>query len=116
MARAPGCDPEPARRAEDDGREDGCRVAACGIRRTGEDLVDPLGMNTIARLRLDPCAARRDEEVDALVGDDGGVFGPMSLPACHDACPRQLPLPTTQITFARARSRRRAGSHPRGNA
>jgi succinate dehydrogenase/fumarate reductase-like Fe-S protein len=115
MARAPGCDPEPARGAEDAGREDGCRVAACGAGRTREDLVNPLDMNTIARSRLDPCGARRDEEVYALV-DAGGVFGPMSLPAGLDACPQQPLLSTTQIAFARQRSRRRAGSHPRGNA
>ena len=37
-----------------------------------------------------------------LFGDDDGVFGCMSLLACHDVCPKQLPL-ATQIAFVRRR-------------
>jgi hypothetical protein len=35
-----------------------------------------------------------------LIGDDDGVFGCMSLLACHDVCPKDLPL-QTQIAFLR---------------
>ena len=35
-----------------------------------------------------------------LIGDDDGVFGCMSLLACHDVCPKNLPL-ATQIAFLR---------------
>jgi len=34
------------------------------------------------------------------IGDDSGVFGCMSLLACHDVCPKDLPL-QTQIAFIR---------------
>jgi fumarate reductase iron-sulfur subunit len=35
-----------------------------------------------------------------LIGDDDGVFGCMSLLACHDVCPKNLPL-ATQIAYMR---------------
>ena len=35
-----------------------------------------------------------------MIGDDDGVFGCMSLLACHDVCPKDLPL-ATQIAFMR---------------
>ena len=38
-------------------------------------------------------------------GDDDGVFGCMSLLACHDVCPKQLPL-STQIAFLRRKMAR----------
>ena len=37
-----------------------------------------------------------------LIGDDNGVFGCMSLLACHDVCPKHLPL-QTQIAFLRSK-------------
>jgi fumarate reductase iron-sulfur subunit len=57
------------------------------------------GLNRIARFRLDPRDSRADDDFYELVGDDGGVFGCMSLLACHDVCPRNLPQ--TQIAFMR---------------
>jgi hypothetical protein len=39
-----------------------------------------------------------DADYCELVGDDDGVFGCMSLLACHDVCPKNLPL-ATQIAF-----------------
>ena len=41
-----------------------------------------------------------DEDYYELIGDDSGVFGCMSLLACHDLCPKDLPL-QTQIAFIR---------------
>ena len=41
-----------------------------------------------------------DADFYELVGDDNGVFGCMSLLACHDFCPKDLPL-KTQIAFVR---------------
>ncbi len=35
-----------------------------------------------------------------LIGDDDGVFGCMSLLACRDLCPKNLPL-STEIAFLR---------------
>jgi fumarate reductase iron-sulfur subunit len=80
--------------------ECGCCVAGCGTARMRPDFVGAVGLNKIARFRLDPRDARTDEDFYELVGDDSGVFGCMSLVACHDVCPKHLPL-ATQIAFVR---------------
>ena len=82
--------------------ECGCCVAACGTARMREDFVGAVGLNKIARFRLDPRDVRTDADYYDLVGDDDGVFGCMSLLACHDVCPKDLPL-ATQIAFIRRR-------------
>lgn len=95
-------DPELAERIYELDRciECGCCVAACGTARMREDFVGAVGMNRVARFRLDPRDARGEEDWYAVVGDDDGVFGCMSLLACHDVCPKELPL-ATQIAFLR---------------
>jgi succinate dehydrogenase iron-sulfur subunit len=80
--------------------ECGCCVSGCGTARMRTDFVGAVGLNKIARFRLDPRDARTDEEFYELIGDDNGVFGCMSLLACHDVCPKKLPL-STQIAFMR---------------
>jgi succinate dehydrogenase iron-sulfur subunit len=80
--------------------ECGCCVAGCGTARMREDFVGAVGLNKIARFRLDPRDRRGDEDFYELIGDDSGVFGCMSLLACHDVCPKDLPL-ATQIAFLR---------------
>jgi fumarate reductase iron-sulfur subunit len=80
--------------------ECGCCVAACGTARMREDFVGAVGLNKIARFRLDPRDTRTDADYYDLIGDDDGVFGCMSLLACHDVCPKDLPL-QTQIAFVR---------------
>jgi fumarate reductase iron-sulfur subunit len=80
--------------------ECGCCVAGCGTARMREDFVGAVGLNKIARFRLDPRDGRTDDDFYELVGDDSGVFGCMSLLACHDVCPKSLPL-ATQIAFVR---------------
>jgi len=80
--------------------ECGCCVAACGTARMRSDFVGAVGLNRIARFRLDPRDQRTDEDFYALIGDDDGVFGCMSLLGCHDVCPKNLPL-QTQIAFLR---------------
>jgi fumarate reductase iron-sulfur subunit len=80
--------------------ECGCCVAGCGTARMREDFVGAVGLNRIARFRLDPRDARTDDDFYELVGDDSGVFGCMSLLACHDVCPKNLPL-QTQLAFIR---------------
>jgi fumarate reductase iron-sulfur subunit len=47
-----------------------------------------------------------------VIGDDDGVFGCMSLLACHDVCPKELPL-ATQIAFMRRKMAAKAGSRAR---
>jgi fumarate reductase iron-sulfur subunit len=80
--------------------ECGCCIAACGTARMREDFVGAAGLNKIARFRLDPRDTRSDADFYELIGDDDGVFGCMSLLACHDVCPKDLPL-ATQIAFLR---------------
>jgi fumarate reductase iron-sulfur subunit len=80
--------------------ECGCCVAGCGTARMRENFVGAVGLNKIARFRLDPRDKRNDEDFYELIGDDDGVFGCMSLLACHDVCPKDLPL-ATQIAFLR---------------
>ena len=80
--------------------ECGCCVAACGTARMREDFVGAVGLNKIARFRLDPRDTRSDDDFYELIVDDNGVFGCMSLLGCHDVCPKHLPL-STQIAFIR---------------
>ena len=80
--------------------ECGCCVAACGTARMREDFVGAVALNKLARFKIDPRDARTDADYYELVGDDDGVFGCMSLLACHDVCPKDLPL-ATQIAYMR---------------
>ena len=80
--------------------ECGCCVAACGTARMRADFVGAVGINKIARFGLDPRDKRTDADYYELIGDDAGVFGCMSLLACHDVCPKELPL-QTQIAYVR---------------
>jgi fumarate reductase iron-sulfur subunit len=82
--------------------ECGCCVAACGTALMRKDFIGAVGLNKIARFRLDPRDHRSDAEYYDLIGDDAGVFGCMSLLGCHDVCPKNLPL-QTQIAFLRRR-------------
>ena len=89
--------------------ECGCCVAACGTARMRADFVGAVGLNRVARFRLDPRDARTDADYYEIIGDDDGVFGCMSLLGCHDVCPKELPL-ETQIAFLRRRMVRMAFS------
>jgi fumarate reductase iron-sulfur subunit len=87
--------------------ECGCCVAGCGTARMREDFIGAVGINKVARFRIDPRDARTDEDFYEVIGDDDGVFGCMSLLACHDVCPKDLPL-STQIAFIRRKMARKA--------
>lgn len=82
--------------------ECGCCVAACGTAQMHEDFVGAVGLNQIARFRLDPRDERSDGDFYELVGDESGVFGCMTLLGCEDTCPKNLPL-AAQIAFLRRR-------------
>ena len=49
-------------------------------------------MNRIARFMMDPRDVRDDEDWFDVVADENGVFGCVGLMACHDVCPKDLPL------------------------
>jgi succinate dehydrogenase iron-sulfur subunit len=80
----------------------GCCVAGCGTARMREDFVGAVALNKIARFRLDPRDRRNDHDYYELIGDDDGVFGCMSLLACHELCPKNLPL-ASKIAYLRRR-------------
>jgi fumarate reductase iron-sulfur subunit len=80
--------------------ECGCCIAACGTAQMREDFVGAVGLNRIARFRLDPRDARSDADFYDIIGDDDGIFGCMSLLGCDDVCPKNLPL-GAQIAFLR---------------
>ncbi len=80
--------------------ECGCCIAACGTARMREEFVGAVGLNKIARFRLDPRDARSDAAFYELIGNENGVFGCMSLLGCEDICPKDLPL-STQLAFIR---------------
>ncbi|KOR30437.1 fumarate reductase [Achromatium sp. WMS3] len=80
--------------------ECGCCVTACGTARMREDFIGAVGINKIARFHLDPRDTRTNADYYAVLGDDDGVFGCMTLLGCQDVCPKDLPL-QTQIAFMR---------------
>lgn len=72
--------------------ECGCCVASCGVALTRDDFAGPAGLNRIARFMLDPRDRREDADWFEVVASDQGVFGCIGLMACHDVCPKELPL------------------------
>lgn len=80
--------------------ECGCCIAACGTAQMRTDFVGAVGLNKIARFRLDPTDTRSDSDFYQLVGTDEGVFGCMTLLGCQDVCPKDLDL-QTQIAWLR---------------
>ncbi len=80
--------------------ECGCCVAGCGTIQMREEFVGAVGLNKIARYRLDPRDTRDDADYYELVGDEDGVFGCMTLLGCEDVCPKELPL-QSKIAYLR---------------
>lgn len=80
--------------------ECGCCVAACGTAHMRPEFVGAVGLNKIARFRVDPRDERDDRSLYELIGDEDGVFGCMTLLGCADTCPKELPL-AEQIAFLR---------------
>ncbi len=72
--------------------ECGCCIASCGVANVRPDFVGPAGMNRIARFMIDPRDERTDSDWFDVVSSDEGVFGCVGLMACHDVCPKGLPL------------------------
>ena len=80
--------------------ECGCCIAGCATKVMREDFLGAAGMNRVVRFMIDPHDERSDEDYYELVGNDNGVFGGMSLIACHDVCPKELPL-QSKIAYLR---------------
>ena len=80
--------------------ECGCCIASCGTKVMREDFIGAAGLNRVARFMIDPHDERTNEDFYELIGDDNGVFGCMTLLACHDVCPKDLPL-QSKIAYLR---------------
>ena len=80
--------------------ECGCCISACATAQMRPDFVGAVGLNQIARFRLDPRDQRTDADFFQVIGGDNGVFGCMTLLGCEDTCPKELPL-AQQIAFIR---------------
>jgi fumarate reductase iron-sulfur subunit len=80
--------------------ECGLCVASCSTAIMREDFVGAVGLNRVARFQIDPHDSRSDEDFYELIGDDDGIFGCMSLLACEDHCPKNLPL-QSKIAYMR---------------
>ena len=87
--------------------ECGCCVSACGTARMREDFVGAVGINKVARFRVDPRDTRTEKDYYQVIGHDDGVFGCMSLLGCQDVCPKGLSL-QTQIAFVRRKMARQS--------
>jgi len=80
--------------------ECGCCVAGCGTILMRENFVGAVGLNKVARYKIDPRDKRSDADYYDLIGDEDGVFGCMSLMGCEDVCPKELPL-QSKIAYMR---------------
>jgi fumarate reductase iron-sulfur subunit len=80
--------------------ECGCCISACGTAQMRDDFIGAVGINQIARFKLDPRDNRTDSDYYTVIGDDSGVFGCMTLLGCEDMCPKELPL-AQQIAYMR---------------
>lgn len=72
--------------------ECGCCIASCGAANVNDDFAGPAGLNRIARFAMDPRDTRSDDEWFEVISNEEGVFGCIGLMACHDVCPKELPL------------------------
>ena len=72
--------------------ECGCCVASCGAANVNPDFLGPAGLNRIARFAMDPRDDREDGDWFEVIAAENGVFGCVGLMACHDVCPKDLPL------------------------
>ncbi|WP_045857326.1 fumarate reductase iron-sulfur subunit [Teredinibacter purpureus] len=80
--------------------ECGCCIAACGTAQMRTDFVGAVGINQLARFRIDPRDDRTDADYYEVLGTEDGVFGCMTLLGCEDMCPKELPL-AQQIAYMR---------------
>jgi fumarate reductase iron-sulfur subunit len=72
--------------------ECGCCIASCGVANVNDEFAGPAGLNRMARFSMDPRDTRDDSDWYELVSNAQGVFGCLGLMACHDVCPKELPL------------------------
>jgi fumarate reductase iron-sulfur subunit len=72
--------------------ECGCCIAACGVANVNEDFAGPAGLDRVARFMMDPRDTRGNADWFDVVANEDGIFGCLGMMACHDVCPKELPL------------------------
>jgi fumarate reductase iron-sulfur subunit len=72
--------------------ECGCCIASCGVANINDKFAGPAGLNRMARFAMDPRDTREDADWFELISNEHGVFGCIGMMACHDICPKELPL------------------------
>ena len=72
--------------------ECGCCVAGCGVANVKPEFYGAAGLNRIARFMMDPRDKRESGNWFEVVSSEEGIFGCVGLMACHDVCPKELPL------------------------
>ena len=80
--------------------ECGCCIAGCGTAQMRPEFVGAVGLNQLARFKIDPRDNRTDAQFYEVVGNEDGVFGCMTMLGCEDFCPKELPL-AQQIAYMR---------------
>ena len=80
--------------------ECGCCIAGCGTAQMRPEFVGAVGLNQLARFKIDPRDNRTDAQLYEVVGNEDGVFGCMTMLGCEDFCPKELPL-AQQIAYMR---------------
>ncbi|MDP3061600.1 MAG: fumarate reductase iron-sulfur subunit, partial [Chloroflexota bacterium] len=80
--------------------ECGCCLAACTTRLASDSFLGPAGLLRVARFMADPRDQRTEEQLYDVLGNEEGIFGCVSLMACDDYCPKDLPL-QTQLAYLR---------------
>lgn len=80
--------------------ECGCCISACATAQMKESFVGAVGINQLARFKIDPRDERTDTDYYQVLGSEDGVFGCMTLLGCDDMCPKDLPL-AQQIAYMR---------------
>ncbi len=80
--------------------ECGCCIAGCGTAQMRPEFVGAVGLNQLARFKIDPRDNRTDAQFYEVIGNEHGVFGCMTMLGCEDFCPKELPL-AQQIAYMR---------------
>lgn len=80
--------------------ECGICIASCATKVMRPNFIGAAGLMRAARYEQDPHDNRTLDDFYELIGDDDGIFACMSLLACEDNCPKQLPL-QTKIAYLR---------------
>lgn len=80
--------------------ECGCCIAGCGTAQMRPEFVGAVGLNQLARFKIDPRDERTDADYYEVIGNEDGVFGCMTMLGCEDFCPKELPL-AQQIAYMR---------------